>query len=209
MIDNIEEKLFHGINLEYYKDKINELKIYKQILKSEKIKTRNELLKEQYPYYDKLPRIYEQTKDEVCVAIHPKNKTFKYVYDTYDYGTAFYHYIRNHISFVLSEDLLNSVDYTLQYGDNGEMRIKNSINLKNYLIAIGIYNYADSIAKLSQPTNNYFLYQLFLEDKKRYSDVNELLKLYGYNIPIIDSLSGEVIEDNYDEKIKKYCNVFK
>lgn len=38
MIDNIEEKLFHGINLEYYNDKINELKIYKQILKSEKIK---------------------------------------------------------------------------------------------------------------------------------------------------------------------------
>lgn len=77
MINNIEEKLFHGINLEYYKDKISELKIYSQILKSEKIKTREELLEEKYLYYDKLPRIYEQETDEVCVAIHPKNETFR------------------------------------------------------------------------------------------------------------------------------------
>lgn len=207
LINNIEEKLFHGINLEYYKDKISELKIYSQILKSEKIKTREELLEEKYLYYDKLPRIYEQATDEVCVAIHPKNETFRYVYD-FDiyYGTAFYHYIRTHISFVLSEDLLNSVDYTLQYGDAGEIRIKSGINLRKYLIAIGIYNFADSIAKCDLISNNYYLYRLFLEDKKRYLFVNRLLNEYGYNIPIINSINGKVIENNYDIKILKYCD---
>ncbi len=207
LINNIEEKLFHGINLEYYKDKISELKIYSQILKSEKIKTREELLEEKYLYYDKLPRIYEQATDEVCVAIHPKNETFRYVYDfDIDYGTAFYHYIRTHISFVLSEDLLNSVDYTLQYGDAGEIRIKSGINLRKYLIAIGIYNFADSIAKCDLISNNYYLYRLFLEDKKRYLFVNRLLNEYGYNIPIINSINGKVIENNYDIKILKYCD---
>lgn len=78
--------------------------------------------------------------------------------------------------------------------------------MRKYLIAIGIYNFADSIAKCDLISNNYYLYRLFPEDKKRYLFVNRLLNEYGYNIPIINSINGKVIENNYDIKILKYCD---
>ena len=99
-IDGIENKIFHGINLKYYKSRVGDLEIFKRILESGKIMSRDDLTKFNYNYSD-LPYIYEQGDFETCFAIHPKNQSFIYVYDN-DFSEAFYQYIRFNISFVFS-----------------------------------------------------------------------------------------------------------
>ena len=40
-IEGVENKIFHGINLKYYSNKLEDLKIFEEIIKSRKIMSRN------------------------------------------------------------------------------------------------------------------------------------------------------------------------
>lgn len=173
---NIEDKIFHGISLEFYKEKVSDLVIFEQILKTRKIKSRKDLLSDNYSYYNNLPDIYEQDNNEICLAIHPRNKQFAYVYDNETYSTAFYHYIRFNISFIFLANILDSRKYSLQYGDAGEIRLNESINLDHQLVGIGMYD------------NNF---------NEKYWEVKNLLEKYNYSVQIVDSLSGKIIEKTY------------
>ena len=219
-IDSIENKMFHGINLKYYHTKLEELKIFEQILKSGKIMTRNDLKKIKYEYFSYLPKIYEQDENEICFAMHPKNKEFCYVYDEEDLSSAFYQYIRFNISFVFSESILNN--YNLQNGIPGEIRISNSLNLYGNLVAIGCFDeieYLLEMVETGKKRNIMFGKQLIsskdihkyvLEKKKRTYNIKEILMNYGYNVPIIDPITGKKIDCNYEEDIetvKKLKNI--
>lgn len=100
--------------------------------------TRNDLLKIKYEYCSYIPKIYEQDENEICFAMHPKNKEFCYVYDEEDLSSVFHQYIRFNISIVFSESILNN--YNLQNGIPGEIRISNSLNLYGNLVAIGCFD---------------------------------------------------------------------
>ena len=41
-IEGVENKIFHGINLKYYSNKLEDLKIFEEIIKSRKIMSRND-----------------------------------------------------------------------------------------------------------------------------------------------------------------------
>ena len=178
---NIDDKIFHGINLEFYKEKVSDFVIFEQILKTRKIKPRKDLLLDNCPYYNNLPNIYEQDNNEICLAIHPRNKQFTYVYDSESYSTAFYHYIRFNISFIFLANILDSREYSLQYGDAGEIRLNGAINLDYQLVGIGMYD--DSF-------------------NEKYYAIKNLLKRYDYSVPIVDSLSGKIIKKPY-QLVKK------
>ena len=100
---------------------------------------------------------------------------FAYVYDNETYSTAFYHYIRFNISFIFLANILDSRKYSLQYGDAGEIRLNESINLNHQLVGIGMYD------------NNF---------NEKYWKIKKLLEKYNYSVPIVDSLSGKILEKN-------------
>lgn len=220
-IDSIENKIFHGINLKYYYTKLEELKIFEQILKSGKIMTRNDLLKINYEYFACLPEIYEQDENEICFAMHPRNKKFRYAYDEEDLSLAFYQYIRFNISFVFSESILNN-EYNLKNGIPGEIRILNSLDLYGNLVAIGCFDEIEYLLEMveigkkrnimfgKQLTRSKDIHKYVLEKKKRTYNIKKILINYGYNIPIIDSITGRKIDCNYEEDIetvKKLKNI--
>lgn len=215
-IDKIEQKIFHGINLDYYNIKLEDLEILKMILESGKIMTRKELSEIKYEYLNNLPKIYEQSENEICFAIHPKNKLYKYVYNDEDFSDAFYKYIRFNISFVFSNNIINN-KYSL-YGIPGEVRIENSIKLKNNLIAIGCFDEIEYLLEKTKTIRNKNIlfgkelldcndiYEYTIKKKKRTYAVTKILNEYGYDIPIIDPVSGKIIKSNYDD-VKKVKNM--
>ena len=93
-IEGVENKIFHGINLKYYSNKLEDLKIFEEIIKSRKIMSRNDLIKMRYEHFECLPRIYEQCENEICFAMHPKNKNFSSIYCNDDSSSTFNEYIR-------------------------------------------------------------------------------------------------------------------
>lgn len=212
-IDKIEQKIFHGINLDYYNIKLEDLEILKMILESGKIMTRKELSEIKYEYLNNLPKIYEQSENEICFAIHPKNKLYKYVYNDEDFSDAFYKYIRFNISFVFSNNIINN-KYSL-YGIPGEVRIENSIKLKNNLIAIGCFDEIEYLLEKTKTIRNKNIlfgkelldcndiYEYTIKKEKRTYAVTKILNEYGYDIPIIDPVSGKIIKSNYDDDVKK------
>lgn len=216
-IDKIEQKIFHGINLDYYNIKLEDLEILKMILESGKIMTRKELSEIKYEYLNNLPKIYEQSENEICFAIHPKNKLYKYVYNDEDFSDAFYKYIRFNISFVFSNNIINN-KYSL-YGIPGEVRIENSIKLKNNLIAIGCFDEIEYLLEKTKTIRNKNIligkelldcndiYEYTIKKKKRTYAVTKILNEYGYDIPIIDPVSGKIIKSNYDDDVKKVKNM--
>jgi hydroxymethylpyrimidine pyrophosphatase-like HAD family hydrolase len=211
-IDEIENKIFHGINLKYYKSKIDDLEILKRVLESGKIMSRDDLKKSNYNYSN-LPYIYEQSDDETCFAIHPKNQSFIYVYDD-DFSEAFYQYIRFNISFVLSENIL-SKGYSLQFGIPGEVRIPSSISLKENLVAIGCFDEIEFLLekiKICKEKRLIFssellstdnIYEYTIKKKNKIYAIREILKEYGYGVPVIDPFFGNIIEGSYEDDILK------
>lgn len=210
-IEGVENKIFHGINLKYYSNKLEDLKIFEEIIKSRKIMSRNDLIKMGYEHFECLPRIYEQCENEICFAMHPKNKNFSSVYCNDDSSSAFNEYIRFNISFVFLESILNN-GYSLQ--DGGEIRIPTSLDMDKDLAAIGCF---DEIEYLLEKVNRgksknvMFSEQLIKcedihkyisEKKKRTYIIKNLLKKYGYNVPIIDPLTGNIIDGNYEKNIE-------
>lgn len=220
-IDEIENRIFHGINLKYYYHKLEDLIILKKILESGKIMSRNDLRDMKYDYFDYLPKIYEQCENEICFAIHPKNEFFKDVYDGEDFSSAFYQYIRFNISFVFSEDILKR-EYRLQ-GGPGEIRISDSLSIEENLVAIGCFDEIEyllekvrrikrkDISFCDELLNCDDIYKYTLEKKKRTYAVKKMLNEYGYNIPIIEPFYGKIIDINYENdvsKVKKLKNIF-
>lgn len=212
-IDKIEQKIFHGINLDYYNIRLDDLKILKKILESGKIMTRKELTEIKYEYLKNLPKIYEQSENEICFAIHPKNKLYKYVYNNENFSDAFYKYVRFNISFIFSDNIINN-ECSL-YGIPGEIRITDSIKLKNNIIAIGCFDKIEYLLekmRIIKNKNILFckelldynnIYEYTIKMKKRTYAVSKILNEYGYNIPIIDPISGKIITCNYDDDVKK------
>ena len=177
-IEGVENKIFHGINLKYYSNKLEDLKIFEEIIKSRKIMSRNDLIKMGYEHFECLP---------------------------------FNEYIRFNISFVFLESILNN-GYSLQ--DGGEIRIPTSLDMDKDLVAIGCF---DEIEYLLEKVNRgksknvMFSEQLIKcedihkyisEKKKRTYIIKNLLKKYGYNVPIIDPLTGNIIDGNYEKNIE-------
>ncbi len=221
-INEIEHKIFHGINLKYYYHKLEELIIFKKILESRKIMSRNDLLDAKYDFFNYLPKIYEQCENETCFAIHPKNKLFKDIYNYEDFSCAFNQYIRFNISFVFSENILGS-EYNLQWGIPGEIRIPHSLSIEKNLVAIGCFDEIEYLLEKIKCVKNKKIifsdellncndiYKYTLEKKKRTYAVKKIVDECGYNIPIIEPFSGKIIDSNYEEdilKVKKLQNIF-
>ena len=229
----IENKLFHGINISNYNETSNlsELYVLKEILKLGKILNRKDLYTEKQEIIPHLNHEYYQADNEICLAFHPNNKEYELLIDPIE--DAFYDFIMNHISIILSEQLTINNFYKVA-GIPREIRVEKSIVLPEYIEAIG---YCDKVTKIITTINgliseenyeqlkklilNNYYHEFFLvKDAKKYveseyqeyNQIREILQNTGYNIPIVDPLTGlehNSIEENIDKveitlnKIKK------
>lgn len=175
-----------------------------------------------YDFFDYLPKIYEQSENEICFAIHPKNELFKDFYSYENFASAFDQYIRFNISLIFSKGILES-GYSLQWGIPGEIRISDSLSIKENLVAIGCFDEIEYLLekiKFNKSKNIIFSDQLLncddickyiLEKKKRAYAIKKMLNEYGYNVPIIEPFYGKIIDINYEKailKLKKLKNIF-
>ena len=226
----IYNKLFHGINIGNYKKYIGSLEsmdILKQILESGYIYTRSELYEKRKDLYPLLNSFHDQKINEVCLALHPNNTSYteKLLFEASKYGkqSAFNGFVRKNISLILDEKLLNEKFHNLS-GMYGEIRVQNSISL-DYLDAIGYYDKIDyAINELKQildncdkisykkiqfkpgiceimyiPNINEYIHQ----EKQKYFEIKNLLEKYKFLVPVVDSYSGQPIEENVDLEIEK------
>lgn len=236
---DIEHKLFHGINLGNYRDarelptELTTLSVLRSILETGKILTREDLYLSGsiVCYYMNDRTLQEQ--DEVCLAFHPKNGNFlpkeKRTIDAFD------EWVLDGLSIILSDQILANSIYK-QAGLPKEIRVKKSIELKNNILAIG---YHDEIAKIICDINekillkdydalgymffkNYYAKFLRARDIRSYinniyygydnNEIKEILTEHGYNIPIVDPLTGRnytPIEEAYIEAEKTLIKIRK
>jgi len=221
-MDNIEEKLFHGINLNNYDPYIGnltEIKILEMILSSGQILTREDLNKINSNIIQYINNSYSQHKDEVCVAFHPYNIKYQSKEDKYE--DAYYDFVMFHISIILKENLLYDKVYSIT-GMPREVRIKSSILLSEYIEAIGYYDKITSmiekLEKLIENENYSEIKKLFFEVYYRdfiraqdvkayvrneyieYHKIQKILKKHNYNIQIVDPFTGQEF-NNIDDSI--------
>ena len=233
---DIKNKLFHGVrqNTDMFEEDIGFIKYsfsnLEKILKSGMIYTREESLKYVKKDKDILDSEYFQCINEVCLAIHPENSLFDkqvlsnnihFNIDSYDC------YIRHNFSLILNEKLLIDRSYKIE-GMLGEVRIKNSISLQGYLVAIGYFDLIDNmIFTLRSIKNgedyrksNYRIQLLFNEllrvdnikkyvfqKKQIYNQLKECLQKYKFYVPIVDPYSGNFINGDINKTINEIVEV--
>lgn len=210
---NIENKLFHGININNYIEIINNLEatqILESILKLRKILTREELEQENKELLNYINPWYSQKVNEVSLAFHIYNKRYRLIDN--DYQDAFYDYILPNISIVLDDRILIDRNYSV-VGLPREIRLTDSILLDGNIEGIG---YRDKLNKLIIKINklidsrnyielkkiiinpNYYYFFKEEEIKKfvndeytEYNKIKELLEIYNYDIAIVDPVTGQ------------------
>lgn len=226
-MENIQNKLFHGIDIEFFPESITSIKILELILESGKIYTKNDFFKKENDPYNLLyylSREYNQEDNEVCLALHPNNNQFSIRKDkNCPDRNAFNFWILNNISLIISEKILLNREYKIM-GVPGEIRISDSINLEKNVEAIGCRdiikpvvtnlkisieqgNYENLIRMNNTADYHYFLAakdtKKYINDKyKRYNRIKEVLNKCDYNIPIIDPITGEEFAEENDIIIK-------
>lgn len=111
---------------------------------------------------------------------------------------------------------------------HGEVRVQNSISL-DYLDAIGYYDKIDyAINQLEQVLHNcdkisfkrlrfepgirevmneQDLAEYIHQEKQKYFEIKNLLEKYNFSIQIVDSYSGQSIEENLDLQIEKALEI--
>lgn len=223
----IEEKFFHGIELSTYisKNDLTSIKILELILKSEKILSRQDLMTENPYIYVRINSECKQEMNQICVSSHPNNKIFllpdnrdKFNVPQYKKFDAFYDWILPNISFILSEQIIINNSYSTAGGVKREIMIDNSIDLREYVEAIGyhdkitqIVNIMESLIKKEDydglvniysteyynsfirlnPENIIDIKEYINKQYTKYNKIKELLKKYSYDIPIIDPFTGK------------------
>ena len=221
----VRNKLFHGINLSNYYEEIGDLTdidILKSILESNYIYSRNDLYEKKEEISRFLNLSYLQKEDEVCLALHPNNDIFN-ICQSSSLEDAFVDFIENNISLILDEALLEDREYQIS-GMPREIRVRESICLYPYLIAIGYYDrYYQGIKKLEKivkkPIINYGDISKYcevrdivclnnfedklLKSKRKYFIIKELLKAYGLCISIVDPYTGIPISEDLDKEISQ------
>ncbi|HPF83344.1 MAG TPA: hypothetical protein PLV83_04190 [Bacilli bacterium] len=218
-MESIETKLFHGINLGNYSEYIgvtDSIDIFEEILKTRKILTRDDLAELNPEIYSILSMYHIQSNNEVCLAIHPKNPNKNIESNMYE--DAFYDFIRNNISFVFNENILKNRAYR-RHGMPNEIEVTGSIELDENLEAIGCYDAIENVIRLAlqNTLTHRTRFQLIHLDsssyvrvkRSQYYNIKEVLKKYEYDIPIIDPLYGNIINDNIEEDIEKIEKVKK
>lgn len=218
-LKGIKENIFHGINMSNYK-KVNlkDTDIFESILKFGAILSRKDLKKYKYEYIDCLPSLYSQSSEEVCLAMHPKTTSF---YEDDNIGDAFYKFVRFNLSFVFDSSMLNRVEFNTAFGMAGEIRVTESIELKDNLIGVGYFDEIMYVLeKMRKPKTNYQL-NPFYQDLISYNDIwsyietkkeklyliKNLLKEYKIDVPIVDPLTGKLVNDNKDSEFVKINHI--
>jgi len=230
---DVKNKLFHGINLGNYGEYIGSLKatdVLEQILESGTIYTREELYKKRKELYCFLNNFYGQKNNEVCVALHPDNTNFTERYllaGTTSGLEAFGSFVEKNISLILNERILNDKQYTTK-GMYGEIRVQNSISL-DYLDGIGYYDkidfainelkkILDSCDKIGykrirfdpgirELMNIENLSEYINQEKQKYFKIKNLIEKYNYSVTMVDSYSGQPIEENIVLEIEKASEI--
>lgn len=231
---DIHNKLFHGINLsnyEYSIDFLSDTDVLEQIFDSKKICNRYELYKNNRQLYVLLNHVYNQLDHQVCLSIHPNNTNYSedsFRTSIFKYESAYYEFIRYKISLILTETLITETNHKIA-GMYGEIRVNNSISLTDNLVAIGYYdeiedviNTLEQILKKEdeieyktirfQRAIHGFMYAENLEEyvtdkKQKYFEIKNLLEKYNFLVQIVDSYSGQLIEENLQLQIEKSMEI--
>ncbi len=227
---NINQKLFHGINLGNYDEYIGnltDLEVLDSILKLGSILSRKDL--KRLKICNPINQNYYQKIDEVCLAYHPNNSKFNVTPDFLFREDAFYDFVMYHISIILDEKILNDNSYTIE-GIPRELRVLHSISLPEYMVAIGyndkittivttINNLIDekNYAKLKKLVYNSYYHEFLITKNieqyieyefECYNRIKALLISNGYTIPIVDPFTGNE-HDSIENSIIKSETVIK
>lgn len=221
-MDGIEEQIFHGINVSNYQKESNleEIDIFESILKYGKVLTRKDLKECGYQYINDLPSLYSQNPNEVCFAIHPKATSF---YEDDNIGDAFYSFVRFHLSFIFNSSMLNKVKSNTAFGMAGEIRVIGSVILNENLIGVGYFDeIMYTLDKIRKPKTNYQLnpfYQTlisfndvwsYIENRReKLYFIKDLLKRYKMDVPIVDPLTGKLVNDNKEKGLEEISKVLR
>ena len=216
---DVSNKYFHGISLGTfeYKNGMSDFKLLNSILEDHFLLTRDSLKDKHYEYYKVLAdRGFEDDMmDVVSVCCHlDKNNDYlsslskNVLMD--DEDSAFETFVYNQMAVVLDSKVLMDSLY-LKEGMLGEFKVFSDISL-DYMCALGIPNYFERIIYnvddiLLNGDCSSWVFQLdyyvrllkqHLDLKKFVSDgyqkfgvVRGMLERYGYDVPIIDSFTGQ------------------
>lgn len=221
---DLSNKLFHGINLGNYGCWIGNLKdtdVLKSILEYGMVFTRQHLCGT--PFNNYLNPLYGQNRNEVCLATHPNNSKLDMgkAYYTED---AFFDFVRYNIALIFDEKLLLDKVYNIR-GIYREVRVVDSININENLVAIGYFDRVENVISeletiiLNEDIDGFkkirrisYIHNLLQTDdveqwaddlKIEYFFIRYYLEIYNIEVPVLDSYTGLPITQDIDLQIER------
>lgn len=216
---DIKNVLYHGI---IYGTKSEKWDKFENILRTRYISS----LASRYVLYKESQNVYDHY---VCLGSHPDGNYAHKANDFYfefDDGWAL---SQSDFGFLIDPKIINEQECMLEgMSIDNEILVKDNISLEKY--ALGIYNAGGTIDYYRVvdylKTNNKYIDEslrrynvrvhfdldkikieglnYFITNKEKYLKVEELLKKYGYNLPIIDEEGKQIISiESQKKKVKE------